>query len=187
MHHLWGLIILIQAHCLIGAAAGGADSWSVLGGTRLKEVTVPVYLNRNPTAAGAIRVQDVFGGHQKRGLFRIGLFPAVIAETVKFEITNEKEATEVMIGMDSYLRQVSNGRLWELRAISLHVAGSVQPRLEARRMVVEANGIWRLDRCTVFDGDGKPAYSSQAFLDVRGRDGLLRWHQGGAVKMLMAV
>lgn len=137
MFYLGGLLILIQAHCLICAGARGADSWSVLGGTRLKEVTVPIYLNRNPVAAGAIRVQHLFGGHQRRGFFRIGSLPAAIAETVKFEVTNEKEAREVLSGMDSYLRQVSDGKLWELRAISLHVA-------EACSLVLRLEGwSWR--------------------------------------------
>jgi len=79
----WALLSLIFLAC--GASCNG-QSWFLDSQLQVKKAVVPIYLNFEREAAGIIRADNIHGGYQTKGFFRIGALPSLVIEGLTIEL-----------------------------------------------------------------------------------------------------
>lgn len=108
-------------------------------------LVVPIHLDANPSGTAAvIRIDHFSADHQRKGFFRIGLLPLLVADGVVFEFRDPASIAECLAGSRSRLEQWFGGRLLELRRVEFRFPTGGNQRLEARRVSFAADGHWEL-------------------------------------------
>lgn len=131
-----------------------------------RDITMPVFVSGEPKAAGVIRVQRVFPGLQRQGVFRIGFLPALVLDKVRIQVNQPEHAAAILRRVLDIGRQARRPEAIELRDVQILVAGETRPRLEAGTVLFDARCNWRLRDGVRLRLDGKEWRARSADLEA---------------------
>ena len=144
---------------------------------RVKGIGVPIYLKGHNKPSVIIRIESMRPDHERRGFFRIGVLPIVVADGVRLEVLDPGHGAEALSGAANWLSGRSGSRPVELRQVTLIVGREPIPWLEANRARTDNSGQLRLlDGITIRHGE-TTTRSSGGVLHLSGTNaGRVSWN-----------
>lgn len=139
----WTLTTVIVCLSALCEPSSGIDVAN-LGNIKVRGLTVPIYLPGDSQSVGVIRVEKVFKDSQRRGFFRIGLFPVAVLENVRCQVNRPQDAAAILSEVSGVTRLVRDTKGVEIRGIELRLAEADQPAVEARTAKPSPGGAWSL-------------------------------------------
>jgi hypothetical protein len=109
-----------------------------------KGVVVPLYVAGQAEPAAVLRIEKVYTDFQRRGFFRIGLLPMLVAEGVEVELRSQEHILAALKQVGDYLQRRGRATTLELRRVVIELPGRSAPRLEAGRVRFRPEGSWEL-------------------------------------------
>jgi hypothetical protein len=73
-----------------------ASHGQMLPGTKAKGMVMPVYVRGHSQAAAVLRIERISAEYQRKGFFRIGLLPQIVAEGVSIELRQSGALTNAL-------------------------------------------------------------------------------------------
>ncbi len=151
---------------LLPAVSGGGESFVSLS-RPIKGLVTAIPSADNRTIA-VLRVGKIFKEPQRKGFFRIGLLPLVVADQVIVEVEDpvlfQREFTNVHNRLFS-----SHGRVpVELRHVEFKFPSEPSPRLQAGRVRLKSQGQWELSDGVIFRVSDNEIQCAQAVLQITG-------------------
>lgn len=165
------------------AVSAVGQSLSLPPGTRLR-VTVPVYLGANAEPSLVLHVRELSGGYERRGFFRIGVLPVLVADGVTIEVRNETEAARALRRIPSSLAPHANRGLAELRHVTFQFRRSDRPTIEAGRIRLGSGPRWSLEDVRVHLATGDLELRRAALAVTGAEAGRLTWDSEGRLQSL---
>lgn len=154
------------------ASGSELPSWKE---TKLKGVMVPLYLKNRSDPSAVIRIGRIFSSYQRKGFFRIGVLPILVAEDVKIELWQPEQVAESLAATRGWIGAHAAKEAMEWRRLSLFLPGQTSPCLKAGRVQPSDHGQWRLFDVELHPGP-KTIHLPTAFLQTTGKDaGRLSW------------
>ena len=153
-----------------------AQDPALLQETELKGVVIPVRSGHRPSFAAVIRAERVFIDYRRKGFFRIGMLPIVVAEGVSLEFLERTNGVQTLARTASALeRRV--GKCYELRNIRFQVDSTL--RLQADRIRPKENGVWQFSGAVTLQSGTNQTRFSRGTLQTAGASaGLLSLSRG---------
>lgn len=134
----------------------------------LKGLMVPLYVPGKPAPVAVVRIENLRRDYQRKGFFRIGLLPMVIAEGVTIECFQPGDLKQVLGQWPAQLAQSAHAGAAELRRVSFRLPGQTTPRLEAGVAQLKPNGCWLLSGEVRFARAGETLVAAEGVLRVTG-------------------
>jgi hypothetical protein len=151
-------LALVQVVCALRPANAQAPADA-------KGVVISSYHPQTLALAGQARAGRVFIEFERRGFFRIGVLPVVVAQDVQVQLQSLSGLTNVFDGFRlSHQRQ----RKLELRNLELTVFGDKHSRLHAATARLAADGAVELTGVSVHDPTGSEQSYPAARLHLTG-------------------
>lgn len=135
-----------------------------------QRLTSPVYGPESSRPIAVLRVEATRTEYQRRGFFRIGALPLLVAEQVRIEVRDPQATAEVFAGLPEWLRAPGKGRAGELRDFQMRgpePAGV--PWLTVARVRLAEHGQWELKEGCLRSPTGEVAHFDQALMQIAGR------------------
>jgi hypothetical protein len=134
----------------------------------VQDIAIPYYAKGQSSPAAVVRIKRVFTDYQRRGFFRIGLLPTLVAEDVKVEVFEPGQVLAALQGAHKWLKPAAAGKALEWRRARFVFTGDKEPRLEAARVHLGEEGIWRLSDGVVFRSGTNEMRQAAASLQIVG-------------------
>lgn len=151
---------------LLGFVAAGVDIWQ--------------YDSDEAAPVLELRAARLFTDHERRGFFKIGLLPMLVAENVQIQFRSVSGLTNVLAGLPPWMVGATDSHCVELRSVELFATGSDAIRLKAGLARPKQDGIWELKSVAVFAGAKQTFSLPEAQFQIVGPDaGRLIWKLGG--------
>lgn len=180
-----GRLPAVLVCALLLCNSGAAFDAASLSQTRISGLVLPIYLRGDSRAAGVIRVEKVFKDSQRRGFFRIGLFPVAVLENVRCQVNRPQDAAAILSEVSGLTRLVRDTKGVEIRGIELRLAGADQPVVEARTAAPSLGGTWSLTGGVKLRVGTQVAQIKSAFLCVtRTNDVTIFWNSRGQTNQM---
>lgn len=145
----------------------------------VRQIAIPYYAKGQGSPAAVVRINRIYTDHQRRGFFRIGLLPMLVAEDVRVEVFQPCEALDALQGAKKWLKPASSQAL-EWRNVRFVFPQETAPRLEANKLRLSEDGAWKLTDGVVVRWGTNETHRSEAILQVTGtRAGELFLAHGG--------
>jgi hypothetical protein len=137
-------------------------------GLSVQHAVVPLYTPGAFKLSAVVRVDGAFMDFQRRGFFRIGMFPIGVLEGVTFEA---RDAADPMAGLASFQRWLSTkaGQRIEMRRIKLVL--STTNRLEAGLARCVGGDRWELLNGVHFVSGDREIQAPRGILNLAGPRG----------------
>ena len=149
-----------------------------LAGVGAKDLTTIEYDGLTPVTQ--VHTARLFVDYERRGFFRIGLLPMLVAENVQVQIRSADCLTNGLLALHSWNQLSAGVRRLELRNLEIGLFGEKQPRLSATSAHAGQDGILELLNVSVFSATGQQTSIPNANLQVAGPSaGWLRWNFDG--------
>jgi hypothetical protein len=144
----------------------------------LSDVTFCDYNGLAPVTK--VHAARMFVDYERRGFFRIGLLPMLVAENVQIQIQSADYLTNALLALHSWNQYSAGLRRLELRNLEIKLFGKKQPRLCAASAQIEKDGVLELSTASMFSTTGQQTSIPKATLQVAGSSaGWLRWNVDG--------
>lgn len=165
----------------IFALLSGSLTTSLADSASMQEIAIPYYAKGQGSPAAVVRIKKVYTDHQRRGFFRIGLLPVLVAEDVKIEIIQPQETLAALQQARRWLKPTATQKALEWRRVQFFFPAETEPRLEAAKIHLSEAGAWRLTGGVVLRHGTNQTRQAEATLQVTGPQAgeLLATHQGG--------
>jgi hypothetical protein len=147
--------------------SGGTASFGIESAT-LQQVTIPCYAQGKSSPAAVVHIKTLFTDYQRRGFFRIGLLPLLVAEDVRIEVLQPEETATALQGAKKWLNPGTARKALEWRRVQFIFPNETTPRLEAGRVQLSEDGTWRLTDGVVFRAGTNETRQAEAILQVTG-------------------
>ena len=148
--------------------------------TTVSDVTLSEYSSKDLSLVAQVHTVRLFTDYERRGFFRIGLLPILVAENVKIQIQSADCLTNAMLALHSWNQPPVGVRRLKLRNLEIKLFGEKQPRLSAASARVGQDGTLELSTISVFNDTGQQTFIPKAALQVGGSSaGWLRWNFDG--------
>jgi len=108
----------------------------------VRGATIPFYSPGQPKPYAALRVERVSKDFERRGFFRIGLLPLLVAERVTLRFLDPNRSAETFASVSHLSDDAADSVEW--RTVQLIFDDETAPRFEAARMRLSRNGGWRV-------------------------------------------
>lgn len=162
----------------------GSTASPALDPAVIRDVTIPYYSRGGSSPAAVVRIKRLFTDYQRRGFFRIGLLPMLVAEGVRIEILQPEETLAALQGAQKWLHSRAARKGLEWRDVQFHFQTEAAPRLEATRLQLSDDGAWRLTDGVVFRLGTNEWRQLEAILQVTGpKAGELLMRSDGAERL----
>lgn len=156
---------------------------SGLVGTGAKDLTTVEYDGLTPVSQ--VHTARLFVDYERRGFFRIGLLPMLVAENVQVQIRSADSLTNGLFALHSWNQLSAGGQCLELRNLEIKMFGEKRPRLSAAIARDGQDGVLELTTVSVFNATGQQTSISKAALQAAGSSaGWLRWNSDGHPQQL---
>ena len=116
----------------------------------MRGATLPFYMPGESKPYAALRVQRVVKDFDRRGFFRIGLLPVLVADSVTLRILQPSRAPATIAAADELTKTAANVVEW--RNVELFYSDERIPRLRAARMRPSPKAGWEVWDATVLRG-----------------------------------
>lgn len=146
---------------------------------KLKGVIIPFYQGSPPQLAARFRVERVFTDYQRKGFFRIGVLPFLVAEGVSIEVRNTETMGEALEKLRGWAEVGKGRKLAEMRNVTFSFFGDEDKGLQATRVQLENDGQWAMTGVQFRLGKEIKTIGA-ARMQVSGADaGMIRWEADG--------
>jgi hypothetical protein len=135
------LIFLFGAISSLGAHRDASASFPF---ARCSNVSFPIRDVASGKIAAIIHIRDLQRDHQRKGFFKIGIMPFVLATDVLIEIKDEGEFQKNFIYLERDLNALAQNLPLELRGLRFVQPGRTIPVLEADCARIQRNQGWDL-------------------------------------------
>ena len=129
----------------------------------------PVYLGTSPKPAAVLKIDRIYTDYQRKGFFRIGLLPMVVADGVTFEFLQPGKIEETLSEMRAWLEPKATSKVLELRKVTFNFPSAFQRKLMAKRVRLLEQGRWQLFDGVTYQNATNLAYAPRALLQVTGK------------------
>lgn len=147
-------------------------------------VVSQIFDKDGPTPIMEARADRVFIDHERRGFFRIGVLPVLVAENVNIRILSADALTNVEPAL-AYNCPAAFAHRMELRRLHIHLPGTNAVELVAAVACLESKSVWELSSVSLTDPAGQTVVYSRAELPVTGvAAGQLTIHQDGLARTI---
>lgn len=165
-------IICMAALLLTGgfpeATGGESRAFRLLGVSGLK---MPFYGARGGTPVAVVHVQRFRKEFDRKGFYRIGMMPLLIAEDVTIEVWREAEFREVLGEIKTILGPSSTqGARVEMRRVTFRFPNESTPRLTADSARFKPDGAWDLRGSIQFTAGSESLRARHGRLTVTGAE-----------------
>jgi hypothetical protein len=141
-----GLFALIMGTAIVGAME---PSWLGPRG----RITVPLYARDSTQPVGVLRAERLRPDYERRGFFRIGVLPMLVAEEVTLEAQRVSDGARMLRQAALFLQANGAERKLELRKVTCRFAGETPIELQCGRLVPTADG-WLATGGVRWEGGG---------------------------------
>ena len=124
----------------------------------VRGVTVPFYQAGEPRPYAALRVQRISKDYERRGFFRIGLLPVLVAEDVTLRFLDAERSADTFARVGRLTEGAADTVEW--RKVELTFEKDTLPRLQAARMRPARDGGWRVWDAIVRTGTNELRFSN---------------------------
>jgi len=134
-----------------------------------KRVTSPVYGPEASRPIAVLRVEATRTEYQRRGFFRIGALPLLVAEQVRLEVRDPQATAQMFAGLPEWLRAPGRGRAGEVRDFQMRgPEPSDAPWLTVARVRMAEHGQWELKEGSLRTPAGEVVQFGQALMQIIG-------------------
>jgi hypothetical protein len=142
----------------------------------VQNIAIPYYSKGQSAPSAVVRINRLFTDYQRRGFFRIGLLPTLVADGVKVEVLDQTQVLDALESAHKWLKPAAVGKTLEWRQVEFVFPDAKRPRLEAAKVNPAADGAWRLTEGVTFRSGTNETRQAAAVLQVTGsRAGELQW------------
>lgn len=164
-----------------------------VGGTELalasaEHLEIAEYNPGGLTPVTEIHATRIFMDYERRGFFRIGLLPVLVAENVRIEIQSVEGLTNALSNLRSWGKPGAGVRRLKLKNLEIGIGGENQPRLRAATGQIGNDGAMQLTSVSANDASGHQISAPAATLQLTGpAQGWLRWNLNGQPEELFVI
>ncbi len=134
-------------------------------GASLQGAVLPIYSSKTMKLTAIVRVDRTSTEYERRGFFRIGMWPIAVLDGVTYEATNSTSPADALANLHHWLGPSTSKRV-ELRRVKLIFSPSI--RLEAGAARCEADGHWELLNGVHFVSGAQDLRAAQGALQLAG-------------------
>lgn len=153
---------------LVGTAVTWAADASWPG--PLGRVTVPLYAKDSARPVGVLRVERLRLESERRGFFRIGVLPMLVAEDFRLEADQVSDGARLLSQAEAVLHARGVGRKLELRKVRCRFGGETPIELQCGRLVPTTGG-WLATEGVRWEGGGIRRHGESARIETDGPGG----------------
>lgn len=124
---------------------------------------MPMYADGQAAPVAVLRIERLSTEYEKRGLFRVGLFPRAIFTGVVVELDSVERLPGALANLQRLIEQSRKEHPWEMRLVRVHVRSHPAHVLAIGRLTPDGSKAWRLENVSPVRSDG------QARMPVTGR------------------
>jgi hypothetical protein len=139
----------------------------ISSGWELKQVTVPILPRGATQTSGRLQIERIYKDYERRGFFKIGLFPKVVVENSVLEIRDPGDSLSVLRSVDQWIRSMG-GTNAEMRHFTIRFGVEDLANLEASSLKMLPDS-WIGRGCRVKMPDGKWVEAAEVQLVLSGR------------------
>ena len=167
--------------CMRIALAGVAAAWiacatalpedsAVLGLSHrpLRNLTIPLYEAAQPSPVAVLRIGEVRLDYQRKGFFRIGLLPMLVADEVSIDLGSAHNPLEALRRACRRLEMPHRAGALELRRVTVRFPPSLHSRLLAARVRFGQEGRWQISDGAVWEDGTRRVEASRGCLHLSG-------------------
>jgi len=114
---------------------------------------MPFYAAGQAAPVAVLRVERLSTEFEKRGLFRVGLFPKVILTGVSVELDSLERLPAALASLQRIIEHSRQGHQWEMRLVRISVRGEPANTLALGRVTPETSAVWRLENLSYSRSD----------------------------------
>ena len=144
----------------------------------VRGVTIPFYQAGEPRPYAALRVQRISKDYERRGFFRIGLLPVLVADKVTLRFLDAERSADTFARVGWLTESAVDTVEW--RRVELTFEKETNPRLQAARMRPARDGGWRVWEAIVRTGTNEWRFSGGHLSVERGKS--IFFHPNGGQK-----
>ncbi len=112
--------------------------------TAAADLGIPVFDTETGTLAATIRVGRIQRDYQRKGFFRIGLLPLIVAQDVSIHIKDERQIQRNLANFENRLRSSTQALPFEIRHLQITIQDPRIPLLAADLARLQADRSWYL-------------------------------------------
>ena len=112
-------------------------------------VTVPLMGRDQSKPAASLSAASFGVGSQRRGFFRIGILPLLIASDVRIIFSGEPPDPTALADLAPAFKALANTSAVEIHQFAVLLPGKCQPALQAARAEPAGKGDWKLTEVTL--------------------------------------
>lgn len=136
--------------------------------TDAKGLAIPIYARDRPDAVAVVRISRFSHDFQRRGFFRIGVLPMLVADGLTVELRDSRSVADAMRGAKAVFDPLLRKGMVELRQVEFVFPPECRQRLEARRVRFGPQGQWELLDGVILQVSTNRWHASTAHLQVTG-------------------
>ena len=157
-------------------------------GSSAKSLTFSVYNPKDLSPEMVIHADGIFTDYERRGFFRIGLMPVLVADNVRIEVQSVEGLTNILSALHSWIRPGAGAQRLNLKHLEIAVRGETQPCLRAAAGQIGSEGAIQLTSVSASDGSGHQMFMPSAALQLTGpAGGQLSWIRNGQPECLRLI
>lgn len=146
---------LILGFALLSPACGlAAPVGTVLPPTDARRFVMPVYVEGKSAPVAVLRIEQLATEYEKRGLFRVGLFPKAVCTGVSVELDSIERLPAALASLQRLIERSRRGQTWELRLVRVSVRSGPAQVLAIGRVTPADAKAWRLEQFAHLPADG---------------------------------
>jgi hypothetical protein len=190
--HLAAMIVCLFVSSLTlpeARAIGEEYVWGAFGMDVLsvKGLVLPVYAPRASGSNGpmaVVRIERFSTDYQRKGFFRIGLLPMLVADGVVFEIFDPTSAATALEKARFQIKALCGTGVFELRRVRFLFQSTPDRQLEAKRIRFDENGVWEIEGLEYRDQNRRWQAGKAMLVATGGRAGELRFEADSRPRIL---
>jgi hypothetical protein len=121
-----------------------------------RQLRLPLYSESQGAPIAILRVELATTEFERRGFFRVGLFPRAIFTGVALELESQDHLSESLRGLAGLLERTRKGQPWELRLVRVTFRNSTAGDLALGRITQDGASAWRFESLSQAQADGPP-------------------------------
>jgi len=152
---------------------------------RLRDVAIPVYDTNTHAVTAIVRIGEVFPDHDRRGFFKIGVLPIVVAQEVDIEFRAEASQGPFLRMLHGQLPGLNSRRPIVFRNVRFRIGEGRAPVLTVGEMRLDSGGALFRCRALSYVSQTGVLRLPKARLEVTAAGDLgLRWDPAHYVSLL---
>jgi hypothetical protein len=108
------------------------------------DAMIPFYSPEGGAPVAVVRVGRFWQDHERKGFFRIGMLPLLVADGVLVEVRDERQFRDVLANIQARFSSLKQSAPLELRHVEFRFPEELGPRLKADVVRFEPGGTWVL-------------------------------------------